>query len=380
MNTRPQIKLEKGIHRQFPVVFLRFMYNSEITDLLKKNTPARWSQTNRCWYILSNDFDLGNFFQWFNNLAYIDYHALKNSRGIDSGIPKRNYNLAEVKAQIPPDIKNKIGAFKRWMQQLRYGESTIKTYAHHIEIFFGFHHNIPLEGISNKDVVAFNHDFILANNLSATFQNQTISAVKKFYSFYNKGTLDIEQMERPRKAATLPKVITQENLKPIFDCISNQKHKLALETIYAYGLRRSELLNLKLEHIDTKRGIISVINGKGKKDRVIPISKRWLERVKPYYQAYKPKVYLIEGQFPGKSITAASLQKVFARALIKSRIYKSYSIHCLRHSFATHLLENGTDLRYIQQLLGHKSSKTTEIYTHVSNESLNKIKNPFDEL
>ncbi len=155
---------------------------------------------------------------------------------------------------------------------------------------------------------------------------------------------------------------------------------MAFETIYAFGLRRSELLNLKLQYIDTKRGIISIINAKGKKDRSIPISKRWLEKVKPYYFAYKPNTYLIEGQFVGKSIAAASLQQVFENTLKKSNITKPYTIHCLRHSFTTHLLENGTDLRYIQELLRHKSSKTTEIYTHVSKESLKNIKNPFDDL
>jgi integrase/recombinase XerD len=126
--------------------------------------------------------------------------------------------------------------------------------------------------------------------------------------------------------------------------------------------------------------MISIINAKGKKDRSLPISKRWLEKVKPYYRTYRPGVYLIEGQYSRKCISAGSLQKVFERALKDSKIRKPYTIHCLRHSFATHLLENGTDLRYIQELLGHKSSKTTEIYTHVSNKSLQNIKNPFDDM
>jgi integrase/recombinase XerD len=126
--------------------------------------------------------------------------------------------------------------------------------------------------------------------------------------------------------------------------------------------------------------MISIINAKGKKDRSLPISKRWLEKVKPYYRTYRPGVYLIEGQYHCKSISAASLQKVFERALKDSKIARPFTIHCLRHSFATHLLDNGTDLRYIQELLGHKSSKTTEIYTHVSNKSLQNIKNPFDDM
>jgi integrase/recombinase XerD len=216
--------------------------------------------------------------------------------------------------------------------------------------------------------------------LSPTFQNQTVSALKKFYHVLYNRDLEAENIERPRKSHTLPKVMSKQELRRFFENIKNIKHKMAFETIYAFGLRRSELLNLKLQHIDTKRGMISIINAKGKKDRSIPISKRWLEKVKPYYFAYKPNTYLIEGQFAGKSIAAASLQQVFENTLKKSNITKPYTIHCLRHSFATHLLENGTDLRYIQELLGHKSSKTTEIYTHVSKESLKNIKNPFDDL
>jgi integrase/recombinase XerD len=203
--------------------------------------------------------------------------------------------------------------------------------------------------------------------------------VVKVEFVYNR-ELNAENIERPRKTHSLPKVMDKKDLKRFFESIKNTKHKMAFETIYAYGLRRSELLNLKLQHIDTKREMISIINAKGKKDRSLPISKKWLEKVKAYYYTYKPEIYFIEGQYPGKSITAGSLQKVFERALADSKINKPYTIHCLRHSFATHLLENGTDLRYIQELLGHKSSKTTEIYTHVSKESLKNIKNPFDEL
>jgi integrase/recombinase XerD len=134
-----------------------------------------------------------------------------------------------------------------------------------------------------------------------------------------------------------------------------------------------------LEHLSSKRKQLSVINSKGKKDRVIPLSDRTLNKIKDYYRDYRPKQFLIEGQTEGRPLTASSLQKVFEKALTKARINKPYTIH-LRHSIATHLLENETDLRYIQELLGHKSSTTTEIYTHVSTQGLQNIKNPFDDL
>lgn len=367
-------------YRQQPIVEIRFQYNQAIIDRLKQVTAARWSPTLQCWYSLEKDFKLRHFFDSFIDLAYIDYTRLKQEKPAASKQPGTPYNLKQIKELLSPETKEEISGFKRWMQQMRYSDNTVKTYIHHIEIFLGYYHKKNPDAIRNSDVVVFNHDFILKNGLSATFQNQLISAVKKFYNYFSNQEFDTESLERPQKSQPLPKVMAKKSLQTFFDSITNPKHKIAMETIYAYGLRRSELLNLKLEHINTKRGIISIVNSKGKKDRVVPVSQRWLEKARLYYQAYKPEVYLIEGQFPGKSISAASLQKVFERALKKSKVGKPYTIHCLRHSFATHLLENGTGLRYIQELLGHKSSKTTEKYTHVSNKSLKNIKNPFDDM
>ena len=153
-----------------------------------------------------------------------------------------------------------------------------------------------------------------------------------------------------------------------------------LSLIYACGLRRSELLNLKPSHIDSKRKLLIIYQSKGRKDRVIPIGDKIIELLRDYYKAYRPIVWLFEGQIKGEKYSAASLQKVLKRALKKTKISKPVTLHWLRHSFATHLLENGTDLRFIQEILGHKSSKTTEIYTHVSTKSLQNIKSPFDDL
>ena len=153
-----------------------------------------------------------------------------------------------------------------------------------------------------------------------------------------------------------------------------------LSLIYSCGLRRSELLNLKPADIDSKRGIVIIRQSKGKKDRITPLSQKILELLREYYVGHKPKIWLFEGVNPGESYSAKSLQSVLKQALQKTSITKPVSLHWLRHSFATHLLESGTDLRYIQELLGHNSSKTTEIYTHVSTKSLQQIKSPFDDL
>ena len=153
-----------------------------------------------------------------------------------------------------------------------------------------------------------------------------------------------------------------------------------LSLIYSCGLRRSELLNLKPADIDSKRGIVIIRQSKGKKDRIAPLSPKILEMLREYYMGYKPKTWLFEGQNENTKYDERSLSNVLKQALTKSRISKPVSLHWLRHSYATHLLESGTDLRYIQELLRHSSSKTTEIYTHVSTKSLQQIKSPFDDL
>ena len=178
----------------------------------------------------------------------------------------------------------------------------------------------------------------------------------------------------------LPNVLSKEEVKKILEVPANMKHRVMLSVIYACGLRRSELLNLKPVHVDSKRQLLLIINSKGKKDRVVPLSERITVMLREYYKTYRPKEWLFEGQSPGTRYSEQSLQSVLKQALAKTGIRKPVTLHWLRHSYATHLLESGTDLRYIQEILGHKNSKTTEIYTHVSTKSLQKIKSPFDDL
>ena len=384
MNTKPQIILLHSKHKEVPIVEIRFDYNFKIKEQVKKISGAKWSNSKKCWYIGKHEFELGTVFNLVKDFAYLDYSGLKETKKPQEKTAvagnTKAYNANLLKEKVTSETKDKIALFKGWMLQKRYSKNTIKTYIHQIEIFFGYYWQMKPEELKNKDIEAFNSSFIIKNKLSITFQNQTVSALKLFYQHIQNKNLQVENIERPRKSARLPKVIGKKDLVVLFNCITNQKHKMAFETIYACGLRRSELIDLKLEHINRQTGLISIINAKGNKDRVIPISKRWLDKLIPYYREYKPLVYLIEGQYPGKSISETSLQKIFERKLIESKLNRHYTIHSLRHSIATHMLESGISLRFIQEFLGHKSSKTTEIYTHVSNDSLRNIKNPFDEL
>jgi integrase/recombinase XerD len=178
----------------------------------------------------------------------------------------------------------------------------------------------------------------------------------------------------------LPNVLSKEEAAAILKAPKNVKHKAMLSLIYACGLRRSELLHLKPTDVDSKRNLLIIRNAKGYKDRVTPLSEKIIVLLREYYKEYKPKYWLFEGQKSGEAYSETSLQEVLKATIEKAGIKKPVTLHWLRHSYATHLLENGTDLRYIQELLGHKSSKTTEIYTHVSVKSIQKIKSPFDDL
>jgi len=186
-------------------------------------------------------------------------------------------------------------------------------------------------------------------------------------------------IERPIKAEKLPEVLAKSEIKQMISINTNIKHRCILSMLYSAGLRRSEIINLKIEDVDSKRMLIKVTNGKGKKDRLTLLSNTLLEDLRGYYKKYRPTTYLFEGA-SGSKYSGSSIAKIVARSGHKAGIRKKVSPHTLRHSFATHLLENGTDLRYIQNLLGHSSSKTTEIYTHVAVNAVKAIESPLDSL
>jgi integrase/recombinase XerD len=178
----------------------------------------------------------------------------------------------------------------------------------------------------------------------------------------------------------LPNVLSKEEIKAILEAPKNLKHKAMLSMIYSCGLRRSELLNLIPNDIDSKRNVVIIRQSKGKKDRITPLSPKILELLRDYYKEYSPKIYLFEGQEKNTQYSARSLEEVLKKSIKFAKINKPVTLHWLRHSYATHLLESGADLRFIQELLGHNSSKTTEIYTHVSTKNIQQIKSPFDDL
>ena len=189
-----------------------------------------------------------------------------------------------------------------------------------------------------------------------------------------------ELIHRPKSSKILPNVLSKEEVKMILQAIGNLKHKAMLSLIYSCGLRRSELLKLRPGDIDAKRMLVIIKQAKGRKDRIVPLSQKILDILREYFKVYAPKYWLFEGQDGQSAYDERSLQNVLKQALQRSKINKPVTLHWLRHSYATHLLENGTDLRYIQEILGHSSSRTTEIYTHVSTRSIQNVISPYDSL
>ncbi len=369
-------------HNQTPVVQILFDYNDSINNQLRKTTTAKWSQTMKCWYLRRNDFNLSIFFNNFSDLAWIDYSGLNGNQ--ENSVPQPVKNQQEIgvikSRNLPEETLVQINRFREWMQQKRYSPNTIKSYTEAISTFLKYFYQKSISAITNADLADFNSNYIIKNNYSTAYQNQVINGVKLFFSFAHSLKFEVEKTERPRREHKLPNVLSKEEVAAILKAPANQKHRTMLSLIYACGLRRSEMLNLKPENIDSKRHLLIILNAKGKKDRVVPISDKVIEMLREYYKVYKPKVWLFEGQKPGEKYSEKSIQSVLKQALEHARISKPVTLHWLRHSYATHLLESGTDLRYIQELLGHKSSKTTEIYTHVTEKSIQKIKSPFDDL
>ncbi len=284
-----------------------------------------------------------------------------------------------MKQRNKPNKPETIQNFRQWMMQRRYADQTIRTYTSMLETFLSHFPERKMSDISLRDIEEFNYYHVIGKGFSASYQNQMINAIKLFYLKMLGINFELRELERPRRARPLPKVIPKETVKEMLQSIGNLKHRCALMMIYSLGLRRGELINIRLLDLSSRDLSISVRNAKGRKDRVLPVPKKLMNLIITYYRAYRPEVWLFEGNKAGQPYSSGSLGKIFHRYLGRVIKNHNFTLHCLRHSFATHLLEAGTDLRYIQEMLGHKSSRTTEIYTHVSTKSLRNVKNPIED-
>jgi site-specific recombinase XerD len=272
---------------------------------------------------------------------------------------------------------NYLDDFKKLLSIKRYSYRTIKSYSNALKVFFSKISNINPENITPSEIEKFINKMVVDDNISQAYQKVLVGAIKLFYNELLRKNYKLNYLYPDRAEKKLPVVLTKTEVQLLLNSIQNIKHKSILSMIYSAGLRLSEVVEVKLTDIDSKRMLIKINQGKGKKDRYVMLSEKLLLLLREYYKEYKPKEYMFEGQKGGK-YSARSVQAIFKEALRKSKIKKEASVHTLRHSFATHLLESGSDIRIIQQLLGHSSIKTTQIYTQVSSLKISEIKSPLD--
>ena len=364
MDQAPEIFLERLVHRGKDCIALRFKI-FDLNQEVRKIPGAKFSSSHRCWYVENGAGVLPSIMLVLKPIASVDDSAFRQQSS-------KTLKEAPVLVECPQ-------AYTEQLTRMRYSENTKKVYINFFRHFIDYFRDIPLDEITDDQVNAYMQHLLVTKKVGSSTQNQVINAIKFYYEKVQKRERKVYALERPIKETKLPKVLSEEEVTAILKSVDNLKHKTMLWLIYAAGLRRSEVIKLRIGDIDSKRMVINIRGAKGKKDRITMLSERILNLLRKYFTKYRPKVWLFEGM-PGEPYSASSLQKVFTTALRKSGVRKEASLHTLRHSFATHLLETGTDLRYIQALLGHSSSKTTEIYTHVTTKGFDKIRSPLDNL
>jgi len=356
LSTTNTILFKNGQNLGNRVIHIYFHYNEGIIKILKSRTSAIWSKIQRCWNISEDDFD---------------FSIVKIFKG------KYNVDISEL--EVKTSVLLPKGYLEK-LQQKQYSDNTIKIYCHYFEKFMIAFSGHQLEEINHDEINAYILKLIQDKNISRSQQNQRINAIKFYYEKVLNDKKAYFDIDRPRKDKKLPNVLSKEEIGSMLKVTTNLKHKCIIALIYSCGLRRSEAINMKLEDIDSKRMMVKIKDAKGNKDRYGQLSIYLLKMLRVYYKEYRPTIYLFEGQNKQHQYSGESITQVIKQAAKKAGIKKRVYPHILRHSFATHHLEQGTDLRYIQELLGHSSIKTTEIYTHVAQTSINKLKNPMDEI
>lgn len=342
---------------------LGFKYDNELIALAK-SIGCRWDLFHKTWYILRSHENLQRIQRAFKGKAVVKFEDFSST----SARSKRH----TPKKSIPEEYRNLL-------IRKRYSSNTIKVYTSMFQAFLNYFADKDLDAITEQDIRKYQDYLVRSKKVSISTQNQAINSIKFYFEKVKGGDkLDV-QIERPFKEKKLPEIISEHEVLKLLKATQNLKHKAIITMLYSSGLRRSELINLRLKDIDYEKRIIFVRGGKGRKDRTTLLADNTVLILKKYFVIYKPNYWLFEGA-RRKQYSPTSVAAILKSASKKANLNKMVRPHMLRHSFATHLLEQGVDLRYIQSLLGHGSAKTTEIYTQVRSHSLAKIKSPFDVL
>ena len=354
---------------------LQFYPDKVIQALVKELPSPKWSTKYGMAFIPNTQQNLTAIFSKFKGVAWVNCRHFFPNKKPKSGAETlqvdnlRRRQQAEGYRRCPEEYFQKL-------ELRRYSYNTAKTYVTCFEAFINYYKDRELIGITEEEIRTYLQTLVQKGKSNSAV-NQSINSIKFYYEVVQGMPNRFYMVERPLKEHTLPNVLSKEAILRMIGATSNIKHRCILSLLYSAGLRRGELLNLEMCEIESERGLIKVRAGKGRKDRYTLLSRKLLEELRTYYKEYRPKRFLFEGASGGR-YSAESVGNIVKSAAKKAGITQRVSPHTLRHSFATHLLENGTDLRHIQILLGHSSSKTTEIYTHVATKAFDKLKSPLD--
>jgi integrase/recombinase XerD len=384
-------------HKEEDRIAIIFDRDVTLNKLARRLLPhIRWSKTNNCWHVPLGREYYRLVMETFGKLAHVDDLLLLQhfkNRPVALAIATVELPLKDAKkAPLLPVAQPKnpihavnagvLPALLQLLQLKGYSSSTMRVYMAEVAAFLKTIKNNPAESISTDRIKDYLTYCSVVLQVNENTLHSRINALKFYYEQVLKKDKFFWEIPRPNKPMQLPKVLGERELERMFRAVTNIKHKAILFTAYSAGLRVSEVVHLKLADIDSGRMQIFVELGKGKKDRYVGLSILLLDVLRAYLMQVRPRpqVYLFEGDVPGNALSTRSAQHVFHAARIKAGIKKELSFHSLRHSFATHLLEKGIDIRYIKDLLGHFSIKTTTRYLHVKREDLVNIVNPLDEL
>ena len=350
---------EKRDNREY--IRIDYAGNKEIHELLTQDTGIETFGYGSA-YITAATFRLPDFYDRYSPHAYIDYSRVY----VRHPKPQREYTLPEGYLEL--------------LEQKRYSPSTIKTYRAYFSDFMEYHKGRNIDRLKVADINKYILYLVNEKKISVSQQNMRINAIKFYYEQVKGGQRQYYGgITRAKEYKSLPEVLSRNEVSHILSCLSNPKHRCMISLIYSAGLRRSELLNLTPKDIISERMLVRIM-GKGRKCRYSLLSEKLLKDLREYFKEYRPQKWLFEGEKPGEQYSASALVKVLKEAASRAGIKHRVHVHMLRHSFATHLLEQGTDLRTIQALLGHNDIKTTSIYLHVTSAHKSSIPNPLDTL
>lgn len=360
--------LEPLSHRGMLCIAIKGKYTSKVNSWIRSRSELSYSSTHRCYYGEYSEKLLNELRE-----GIIGLMATVNIRWPEKGERENDQTSPQARTIIVPSL------YSEHLVKRRYSKSTKENYEAQFKAFLAFIHPKTAEAITEQDIHDYQIFLVSDRKASHSTQNQAINAIKFYLEQVRGGERRKYYIERPRKETKLPTVLSEDEIRSLLSETHYMKHKCILFLLYSAGLRMSELLALRECDIDRHRKLIYVRGGKGKKDRVTLLSAVAIQYLEEYLSLFKPEHWVFEGP-DGGPYGATSVNSIIKRSAARAGIRKTVSAHTLRHSFATHLLEHGTDLRYIQSLLGHESSKTTERYTQVTKKGFESLVSPLDRI